>query len=171
VVSLTGILIGGLDLRALVLTRRTTPLGKILKTPRFVSVNATLDELDNLFECHQLAAVAVVDEHQKLLGVLRRDDLSRALQERADADHLKSQGIIGGDEIRAMPVLTRARRRLSWLSLNIFLNIIAASVIAVYEITIRCDFSLPACVYYSKLNSNLELAIVPKIDPDTVSPS
>lgn len=142
VVSPTGILIGGLDLRGLVLTRRTTPLSEILKTPRFVSVTATLDELDNLFECHQLASVAVVDEHQKLLGVVRRDDLSHALQERADADHLKSQGIVGGDEIRAMPVLTRARRRLSWLSLNIFLNIIAASVIAVYEDTLSAVIAL-----------------------------
>ena len=142
VVSATGILIGGLDLRGLVLTRRTTPLSEVVKPPRFVSETATLDELDNLFECHQLSSVAVVDSHQKLLGVLRRDDLSRALQERADADYLKSQGIVSGDEIRAMPVLTRARRRLSWLSLNIFLNIIAASVIAMYEDTLRAVIAL-----------------------------
>ncbi len=142
VVSDAGILIGGLDLRSLVLSRRTTPLSEVVKPPRFVSVNATLDELDNLFECHQLASVAVVDNHQKLLGVLRRDDLNQALQERADADYLKSQGIVSGDEIRAMPVLTRARRRLSWLSLNIFLNIIAASVIAVYEDTLSAVIAL-----------------------------
>ena len=142
VVSNAGILIGGLDLQGLVLSRRTTPLSEVLKPPRFVSVNATLDELDNLFECHQLASVAVVDKNQKLLGVLRRDDLSRALQARADADYLKSQGIVGGDEIRAMPVLTRSRRRLSWLSLNIFLNIIAASVIALYEDTLSAVIAL-----------------------------
>lgn len=95
-----------------------------------------------MFECHQLPAVAVVDDHQKLLGVLRRDDLNRALQERADADHLKSQGIVGGDEIRSMPVLTWTRRRLSWLSLNILLNIIAASVIALYEETLSAVIAL-----------------------------
>ena len=142
VVSSTGILIGGLDLRGLVLSRRTTPLSEVVHPSRFVSVNATLDELDNLFDCHQLAYVAVVDDHQKLLGVLRRDDLRQALQERADADYLKSQGIVGGDEIRAMPVLTRARRRLSWLSLNIFLNVIAASVIALYEDTLSAVIAL-----------------------------
>jgi hypothetical protein len=42
------------------------PLGGIAKSRRFVSVNATLDELDSLFECHQLASAAVVDNHQKL---------------------------------------------------------------------------------------------------------
>jgi len=142
VVSASGILIGGLDLAGLVLSRRTVPLSEIVRRPRFVSVNATLDELDNLFECHQLAFVAVVDERQKLLGILRRDDLNQALQERADADYLKSQGIVGGDEIRALPVLTRSRRRLSWLSLNIFLNIIAASVIALYEDTLSAVIAL-----------------------------
>lgn len=142
VVSPSGTLIGGVDLQALVLSRRATPLSEIIKPPRSVSVNFTLDELDNLFECHQLTGVAVVDDRQKLLGVLRRDDLNRALQERADTDHLKSQGIVGGDEIRTMPVLTRTRRRLSWLSLNIVLNIIAASVIAMYEDTLKAVIAL-----------------------------
>ncbi len=41
-----------------------------------------------------------------------------------------------------MPVLTRARRRLSWLSLNILLNIVAASVIAVYEDTLSAVIAL-----------------------------
>ena len=35
-----------------------------------------------------------------------------------------------------MPTVTRARRRLSWLSINIVLNIIAASVIALYQETL-----------------------------------
>ena len=35
-----------------------------------------------------------------------------------------------------MPLAVRARRRLAWLSVNIFLNVIAASVIAVYQETL-----------------------------------
>ena len=42
------------------------------------------------------------------------------------------RGIVGGDEVRSLPTATRSRRRLSWLSINIVLNIIAASVIAFY---------------------------------------
>jgi len=142
VVSSAGSLIGGLDLRTLVLSRRTTPLSEIVKPPRYVPVSATLDELDDLFEVHQLRSVAVVDPTHKLIGVLHRDDLIQALQERADADHLKSQGIISGDEVRSMPLLTRTRRRLSWLSLNILLNIVAASVIALYEDTLSAVIAL-----------------------------
>jgi len=35
-----------------------------------------------------------------------------------------------------MPLLLRSRRRLAWLSTNIVLNVIAASVISLYEETI-----------------------------------
>jgi magnesium transporter len=55
-----------------------------------------------------------------------------ALAERAEREMLRMRGIIGGDEVRTLPTTTRTRRRLSWLSINIFLNIVAASVIAYY---------------------------------------
>ena len=123
------------------ISRRATPISQILNEPRFVPVDYTLDQLDELFECHQLPFVAVVNAEQHLLGVLRRSDLAEALHDRADTDHLKSQGIIGG-EIRSMPIVLRARRRLSWLSVNIVLNIIAASVIALYEDTLSAVIAL-----------------------------
>jgi magnesium transporter len=55
-----------------------------------------------------------------------------AIAERTEREMLRMSGIIGGDEVRSLPTLTRARRRLSWLSINIVLNIVAASVIALY---------------------------------------
>ena len=44
--------------------------------------------------------------------------------ERAGDDYRKAQGIVGGEELRSMPVLRRAGRRLSWLSVNILLNVV-----------------------------------------------
>ena len=41
-----------------------------------------------------------------------------------------------------MPVMIRSRRRLGWLSINIVLNIIAASVIALYEDTLSAVIAL-----------------------------
>ncbi len=142
VVSPRSRLIGVLDLRDLVLSRRATPLADLLKASLFVTVDTGLDDLDEFFDRHDFLAVPVVDVHQRLVGVVRRDDVADALQERADADFLKSQGIVGGDEIRTLPVLTRSRRRLSWLSINIVLNVIAASVIAQYEETLSAAIAL-----------------------------
>jgi magnesium transporter len=142
VVSAAGKLIGVLDLRDLVLARRTTPLAAILKSSLFVRAEATLDELETFFERYAFQAVPVVDERQELVGVVGRDEVAEAIANRADEEFAKSKGIIGGDEIRSLPLLTRSRRRLSWLSLNIVLNIIAASVIALYFDTLSAAIAL-----------------------------
>jgi magnesium transporter len=142
VVSASGKLVGVLDLRDLVLARRTTPLATILKSSLFVRAEATLDELETFFERYAFHAVPVVDERQELVGVVGRDEVAEAIANRADEEYAKSKGIIGGDEIRSLPLLTRSRRRLSWLSLNIVLNIIAASVIALYFDTLSAAIAL-----------------------------
>jgi magnesium transporter len=74
--------------------------------------------------------------------VIRRKNILEAENERTVQEHLQSQGIVGGDELRTMPVLLRSRRRLSWLSVNIFLNLIAASVIAFYQDTLSSVIAL-----------------------------
>ncbi len=142
VVSATGRLIGQLDLRDLVLSRRTTQLSNILRASPYVSLEASLDELDAFFQRNPRFAVPVVDAHLELVGVVRREDVEQAISERAESDFLKTQGIIGGDEIRSLPVVVRSRRRLSWLSVNILLNMIAASVIALYEDTLSAAIAL-----------------------------
>ncbi len=73
---------------------------------------------------------------------MRRRSLLEALAEKSESDNLKAAGIVGGDELRSMPVWVRSRRRLSWLSVNIVLNIIAASVIAIYEDTLTAVIAL-----------------------------
>jgi magnesium transporter len=92
-----------------------------------------LDELENLFDENSFTAVPVVDEENRMLGVVRRRAVYDAVAERAESEHMKSQGIMGGEELRSMPTQLRSRRRLSWLSINIVLNLIAASVIAQYQ--------------------------------------
>jgi len=142
VVSGTGRLIGTLDLRDLVLARRDTLLAQLLKPSAQMKAETTLDELEAFFDREDDAAVPVVDARQALLGVVRREDVAEELAERAENDHRKMQGIVGGDEIRSLPLIVRSRRRLSWLSVNIILNIIAASVIAAYEQTLAAVIAL-----------------------------
>jgi magnesium transporter len=76
------------------------------------------------------------------VGIVRRAAVQEALADRADDAYLKTQGIVGGEELRTMPLFTRSRRRLSWLSVNIVLNIIAASVIALHQDTLEAVIAL-----------------------------
>ncbi len=130
-------LTGVLRLRDLLLsppTRRVKEL--MLPKPVRVSDEASLDELRDLFDAHSYFGVPVTDSSDRLVGVLKREAVEEALAERSDNDYLKSQGIVHGEELRSMPLFTRSRRRLMWLSLNIGLNFLAASVIALYEETL-----------------------------------
>ncbi len=74
----------------------------------------------------------MVDSRGRLLGVTRRTAVLDAIADRTEREMLRMRGIVGGDEVRSLPTATRARRRLSWLSINIVLNVLAASVIALY---------------------------------------
>ncbi len=136
-------LVGVLRLRDLLFSPRDWPIARIMiRDPLSVPVETDLDALREFFEQHDFVGVPVVDADGRLVGVVHREAVEQALAERADADSLKRQGIVTGEELRTMPVFERARRRLAWLSVNIVLNVIAASVIAFYQDTLSAVIAL-----------------------------
>ena len=142
VTSRSGKLTGVVELHSLVLSNHSSPIAFICKPCLSVAEDAPLSELDEFFDRYAFLAVPVVDRHDRLLGVVHRQHVAEALADNAAATYRKSQGIIGGDEIRSQPLLLRSGRRVSWLSLNIVLNIISASVIALYQDTLSAVIAL-----------------------------
>jgi len=137
VTDAAGVLRGVLRLRDLVLTSERTPVRQIMITAmEAVPVQAPLATLRDFFATRAYLGVPVTDRLGRLVGIVRHADVAEAVGEREVSDHLKAQGIVGGEELRTMPTLTRAWHRLSWLSINIVLNIMAASVIAFYQETL-----------------------------------
>jgi len=131
------ILVGVLRLRDLLLTpvnRRVSDF--MIRKPVAVHVHTPLDELADIFERLGFFGVPVVDEDGRLVGVVKRRDVEVAMAGRAERDYLKTQGIVSGEELRSMPLGTRVKSRLLWLTGNILLNIAAASVIASYQNTL-----------------------------------
>lgn len=134
VTSKKGILRGVVQLQDLLLSKSKTRLSNIIiEDIHFLNHHADLDEMITFFDGNDLFGAPVVNDDNILLGVVLRRDVLEAETERVTLEHLESQGIVGGDELRTMPVLLRAKRRLSWLSVNILLNILAASVIAYHQ--------------------------------------
>lgn len=135
IIDETGKLVGVVSLRGLLATKRTALLTTIMVEPMTVQPDTTLSDLEDIFDKYAFLGVPVVDADGRMLGVVSRDALSQALLERAESENLKLQGVVG-DELRTMPTWLRSRRRLAWLSANIVLNMIAASVISAYEETL-----------------------------------
>lgn len=127
--------VGVVSLRALLTTKRSVSLGELMDPVITVDVTAGLEAVRDLFERHQFLGLPVVEEDGRIAGVLHRAAFDEALLEKAESSSLKRHGV-STDELRSMPLITRSRRRLAWLSANILLNIIAASVIAAYEDTL-----------------------------------
>jgi magnesium transporter len=105
----------------------------MIKEPLRVRDTARLEDLERFFDRHTLYGVPAVDESGVLCGVVRRGDVEQAAEERSNRSFLEFMGIVGGEELRTMPLRIRSMRRLSWLSVNIVLNILAASVIALHQ--------------------------------------
>ena len=133
---------GVIRIRDLVFGDPEVKIATIVTPALTVTAKTELPQLETFFDEHDIAAVPVVDDRDNLLGIVRRRAVLEALTEKAESDSLKVAGIVGGDELRSMPVLIRSRRRLAWLSVNIALNILAASVIALYEDTLTAVIAL-----------------------------
>ncbi len=134
---------GVLRMRDLLFPRRTAKLSSLMiRNPYKVNVDASLEDLRNFFEDHNLFGVPVVDADDKLCGIVMPEAVEEANEKKSTQQFLGLSGIVGGEEFRSMPLLARSGRRLSWLSLNIVLNIIAASMIAIYQDTLAAAIAL-----------------------------
>ena len=130
-------LAGVLRIHDLLFPARETRLTQVMiSSPLSVPDKASLKELEEFFEEHHFFGVPVVDDGRRLVGVVLPNAIKEAVSKRKTKTFLRLSGIIGGEEFRTMPLLSRSGRRLSWLSMNIVLNIIAASVIALYQDTL-----------------------------------
>lgn len=135
--------IGVLPIRRLMLAQRTSTLESVMiANPITINDHAHLDQVQQLFKEYGFVGLPVVDDQGHLQGVVERSAVDQALSEQADNVYRQSQGIVGGEELRSMPLMLRSRRRLAWLSANIVLNLIAASVIAMHQETLESVIAL-----------------------------
>jgi len=134
----SGILVGVLRLRDLVLSLRSKPVRDLMiPDPLTVLDTMELEDLADLFQQKKFLGLPVVDADGRLLGVVPRDAVAHETADEHADMFLQASGIVNGEEIRSMPLLERCTKRLAWLGPNIGLNLVAASVIAANEATLR----------------------------------
>jgi magnesium transporter len=129
-------LVGVTSLRRLLLVAPETPLKRIM-TPDVFSVRVDTDqeEAARLVASYNLLAIPVVDEENKLAGVITVDDVIDVLKDEATEDLYRLAGV-SGDERVETPAWEALKKRLPWLGVNLGTAFLAASVVAAFEDTI-----------------------------------
>ncbi len=110
---------------------------------RVISVPVDMDQEDvaQLIERYDFVAVPVVDDNQKLLGIVTVDDVLDVVIREANED-IEKLSASGKDIDFNTKATTASYRRLPWLILLLFIGLISGSIIASYEETLEAAVAL-----------------------------
>jgi magnesium transporter len=120
-------------------------LDKLLRTKRPVKISALADpdrktvaatdeltDVAQIFKRYNFVSAPVVDEAERLVGVMTIDDIVDIIDEEAD-DEIKALGGVKGDEELSDTVPAIARSRFQWLFINLLTAFFAATVMKLFE--------------------------------------
>ncbi|MEL6504358.1 MAG: magnesium transporter [Pseudomonadota bacterium] len=129
-------LVGSLALDTLLRAKRDVVVADI-QTTNAHPVRAELDqeEAAQVFEQYDLLSAPVIDENDRLVGVLTIDDVVDVLQEEA-AEDIKRLGGVGDEEL-SDSVIEITRSRIAWLAVNLATAILASLIIGLFDATIQ----------------------------------
>jgi magnesium transporter len=137
-------LVGVVNLRSLVTQPATAKISDIMNTDVLsVQADADQEEAAKLMKRYDLLALPVVDNNQRLLGVITYDDSFDIMEDEATEDIYRLAGI-PEETPSDLPLGEAVKKRLPWLVVNLFMALISASVLSLFESTISQMAALAA---------------------------
>jgi magnesium transporter len=126
-------LTGVVALDRLLRTKRPVPIKDLFDDElRPVSATDDQEEVARLFERYDLVSAPVVDDDNRLVGVITFDDIVDVIEEEAEEDIKALGGVSGGEEL-SDSVWTTAKSRFPWLLVNLMCALVSAWVISHFE--------------------------------------
>src|SRR5207237_9145853 len=111
--------------------KRPMPISELMKEElHHVQATDDQEEVARMFERYDLVAAPVVDDLDRLVGVITVDDIVDVIEEEAEED-LKALGGVGDEEL-SDSVSTVARHRFNWLLVNLASACLASSVLGLF---------------------------------------
>ncbi|WP_221075771.1 magnesium transporter [Agarivorans aestuarii] len=137
-------LLGTVSLRELILASPDTQVRELMRTEVVsVSVDESQEQAAKQIRHYDLLALPVVDEVQKLVGIVTYDDAMDAAVEEATEDAQKSASVGKLDEtVDRVSIWELYRKRVMWLVLLVFGAMFSGAGIAHFEDTIASHVAL-----------------------------
>jgi magnesium transporter len=128
--------LGTIPLDKFIRATRTTQIEALMNTNLvLVDANEDQEEAARAFERYDLVEVGVVDESNRLVGVLTIDDIVDVIHEEADEDIKLLAGV--GDEDISDATFDTVRSRAPWLVINLVSAVLVSMVIGLFNATIE----------------------------------
>jgi len=130
--------VGVVSLRQLVVVPPETRLLDIMTTD-IISVTTDMDqeEVARVVERYNFLAVPVVDDKNRLMGIITVDDVIDVLREEATEDFMKMAGTKEEEYVYHDKVTRVARLRLPWLITNLFGGLVTGYLMWLFKVTIK----------------------------------
>jgi magnesium transporter len=130
-------LVGVISLRQLVVVPPHTPLKAFMTTDVFsVKTDMDQEEVARIVARYDILAVPVVDETNKLVGIVTVDDVIDIFRREATEDILKMAGV-GEEFVETKSILKSTRIRFPWLFASCIGGVVAFFVIGSFEESLK----------------------------------
>ena len=131
-------LVGVLSLRQLLTVPPNTQLRDIMTTEVFnVRTDMDQEEVARVVEKYNILAVPVVDDNNRLKGIITVDDVIDVIRQEATEDIYKMAGASEEELLYGNKSFKIARLRLPWLLINLFGGVITGYLMWLFKLTLK----------------------------------
>ena len=128
--------VGQVMLSKILRANRPVRLSKLTDdAPHQIPVDMDKEEVGRLFNKYGLVSAAVVDDQERIVGMITADDVVGVVQEEAEED-MMALGQVSDKNIRSA-LLETLKGRCSWLAVNLATAVLASVVIGFFDDTIE----------------------------------
>src|SRR5262249_26521066 len=133
---------GHIPLNRLVRSKRSAKIESLADETHTIPATMDQEDVADIFRRDNITSAPVVDDNNRLIGVVTIDDVIDVIDEEAQEDLLKMAGVEQGDLYRATLTTTEARFR--WLFVNLLTAFLAAWIVSMFSETIDRVIALAA---------------------------
>ncbi len=143
-------LIGVLPLRRLLLEKENTHIHEIMENDQQIISVTTLEDQENVADLarkYDMLTVPVVDNENRLVGIITIDDIVDIIEEENTEDMEKMALVVPSEETYLKTkVFTHAKSRILWLMILMITSTFTAQIITGFEDSLAMFTGLTACI-------------------------
>ena len=148
VVDDTNTFVGAINLRDLIVARKTDSLPKLIMEsyPVIYDDELVSDCIGRIKEYAE-SSLPILNRDNKLIGAITGDNVLEVAQEEMEEDYAKLGGLTESEDI-SEGTFQSVKKRLPWLIILLFLGFVVSSVIGAFEVVIA---TLPMIVFFQSM--------------------